>query len=176
MPTVSSALIDRLRYLVNDLDITNYTWNDIQLAKFITIAAIDVFAFFGPDWDQVLIGPYSVNTTSLSIDPDPLTNGAPDGVANLIVLKAACIISNSEFKKLNSTAGWKIVDDRSTIDGSKALDALKQVRDAFKELFDNSFNSFQAGNYNIGTAILSPYSSFNYRIGGNSEWPYYPPT
>lgn len=170
-----ATLVDRLRYLINDLDTSNYTWTDLQLAKFIVIAAIDVFAYFSPDWNAVILGPYNVDTTIPSIAPDPTTNGAPQGVANMIVLKAACLITSSEFKKLGLTAGWKVVDDRSVIDGAGALLSSKQVRDSFCQGFIEARDAFQGGNYSAGSAILSPYSSFNYKLGGGNSWPYYPP-
>ena len=156
------VLVERLRYVINDLDATAYTWTDLQLQKFLAIAAINVLTDL-EKWAAKLNGPYTVNTSVSGpsmITPDPVDNG-PMALGNLMVIKAACVIAMSEAKKIGNTAGWKIVDDRSSIDGTKAIDHAFTHKKSICEDYSMALKDYKSGNQFAGYAILSPYQSPN---------------
>lgn len=157
MGTWDTELVDKLRLIINDLDSTNYTWTDTQLEKFILIS----LGFLDSElsqWVSITYGPYTIDYTNITTDPDPVTIGASQGFQNLIVYRAALIIAGSDLKKLGATAGWKIVDDKSTLDGTQALLYAKQSVDNMKNEFTEALKEFKIGNQTIAESIISPYS------------------
>lgn len=159
----STSLVEMLRYVIYDIDPSNYTWSDAQLQKFICLATIQVDSLLS-NYHSITLGPYLVDFTNSTITPDPTTNGSPQGFSNLIVIKAAEIISGSEFKKISASAGFIIKDDRSTIDTTNTLTSAKSQFEAFKTGFGGSLEEFKEGNKYAGSAILSPYASSNRSI------------
>lgn len=161
----NTVLVERLRYVISDLDDSDYVWTDLQLEKFLAIATIDVITQL-KGWESDINGPYTVSTNlsgSDMISPDPIDNG-PSALGNLIVLSAACFIGRSELKKLGKEGGWKIVDDRSTIDGTKAVENAAQVAKDYCESYKAAISAFKSGislDGNFGKAILSPFTSPN---------------
>lgn len=141
------TLTERLRYLLDDSDTTEYSTN--RLSKFLAIAAFEVFNNIS------LKNSYSVDTTIPSINPDP--ESTP--VAPLIVLKAYEIILRQEYKKLATTAGWKINDDRSSISGQGALDVLKDLLNKAAKQYKDAEVSYLTNDGNIGMAVMGPYTS-----------------
>lgn len=157
------TLVERLRYYIYDLDSTAYVWTELQLEKFLAIAAINVFTEL-EDWETSIGGPYTVYTNlsgSGMITPDPVSNG-PAALGNMIVAKAGCIIAGAELKKLGVSAGWKVVDDRSTIDGTQAIKAGADTVKRYCEEYTSIVDDFKRGNRAAGQSILSPYASANY--------------
>lgn len=158
--TWDDILVERLRYYIYDLDSSNYSWTDLQLQKFLAISAIDVFGQLIEYTDEIG-GSFTINT-SLSgpsmISPDPVST-CPAIVTNMIVTRAACLISQQEYKKLlGQGAGWKVVDDRSTIDGTSALEATKNQADYYCQGYSEMLMDFKKNYQFIGSAILSPYT------------------
>jgi hypothetical protein len=92
------------------------------------------------------------------ITPDPIQNG-PEAFTNLIVFKSACIISQAEYKKNSVSAGWKVVDDKSSIDGSNLLAASKNSVETFCSMYNKTLEEFKSGNQYAGKAIMTPFSS-----------------
>jgi hypothetical protein len=156
----NTILVERLRYVIYDLDATAYVWTDAQLEKFLAIAAINVFTEL-LDWTTEIGGEYTVYTEETGvdmIDPDPVSNG-PQALGNMIVAKAACIIAKAELKKIGTTAGWKVVDDKSTIDGSNAIQAAKDNAEHMCSNYDDIVEDFKRGNRAAGHSILTPYNN-----------------
>lgn len=155
-----TELVSKLRLVINDLDATSYTWTDNQLKQFIMIS-LGLLDSELSQWYSVTGGPYTISFDDITINPDPTVVGS-SGFNNLIVLQAAVLISQSELKKLNITAGWKIVDDKSTIDGTNALAYGKETYTNYLKLFLEALNSFKvSGGGNVmSEAILSPYAPF----------------
>ncbi len=157
-----TELVDKLRMIINDLDSSNYTWTDTQLKKFILIS----LGFLDSElsqWTTVTGGPFTLDYTNLTITPDPTSSSSPltnDGFENLVVFRAAMIIAKSDLKKLSSTAGWKIVDDKSTLDGTNALNYAKESANYFENSFKDALKEFKIGNTTVAEAILSPYSPY----------------
>jgi hypothetical protein len=173
----NTTLVERLRYIISDLDSSDYVWTDAQLEKFLAIAMIDVQMQLA-GWETEIGGPYTVYTQlsgSDMITPDPVDNG-PAALGNLMVLGAACYIGRSELKKLGKEGGWKIVDDRSTIDGTKAVENAAQVAKDYCASYKDALDAFKAGegaSGGNGLAVLSPYASAN--GGWRGFYSYYRP-
>jgi len=162
----NTILVEQLRYLIFDLDPADYTWTDLQLEKFLAIATIQVTSDL-QGWNTYINGPYTVTTEasgSAMISPDPVSNTS-SSFSNLIVLKAACVLARSELRKLGKTGGWKIVDDKSTIDGTKAVDNAYKVATDYCTMYADALDDFKQGNiFNagiVGKGVLSPYQSPN---------------
>lgn len=155
-----TVLVENLRYWINDLESTAYAWTDAQLKKFICIAAINVIQLDLQGFESLISGPYSIDVSGPTISPDP-TADASQGFSNLIVMKAACIIAGGELKKIGSTAGYKITDDRSTIDGTKAVEVAKQVASNYCDAYLQALLGFKQGAaHGSGEAILSPFATY----------------
>ncbi len=153
-----TTLVTQLRYIINDHDSSNYSWTNDQLKIFICIATMQVDTALGK-WQSITLGPYTVDIASPTISPDPTLNSAPQGFTNLITFNAALIIATSELKKMGFKAGYKIVDDKSTIDTTGVADALRGVIESMKEIYKDALLEFQRGHAYDGSAILSPYAS-----------------
>jgi hypothetical protein len=168
----NTTLVERLRYYIGDLDITAYEWTDGQLEKFLAIAAITVTTDL-LHWETVINGPYIINTSlsgSGMIVPDPVDN-APAGFSNLIVFQAACLMARSNVKKSAAQgAGWKIIDDRSTIDGTNVIDALISISDDYCSSYSMTLKEFKEGNKYAGHSVLSPYASPNHSRSTIFQW------
>lgn len=142
----TTTLTEQLRYYLNDADTSTYS--DARLSKFIAFAALEVFSRLG-------ISGYSVNITTPSIDPDPESD---INISSLLVLKSATIVIKNEIKQLSITAGYKVMDDRSSIDGAEALKAMKELLKSFENNYDQAVQGYALGNGSIGKAILGPYT------------------
>lgn len=163
-----TVLTERLRYIINDFDATAYKYTDAQLKKFLVISASLVVTEL-PDWADTL-GSYTIDTSAGTISPDPVET-SPSGFSNLIVLKAACIIGRAELKLIGATGGWKIVDDRSTIDGTNAVKSAKDTADTLCGAYNDTLDDFKKGNSMAGEAIFGPYASSNGPWGQGYGWP-----
>jgi hypothetical protein len=141
----TTVLSNQLKYVLDDTN--NDDYDNIRLSKFIAIAATIVFS------DLNLIN-FTVDTEEPSIVPDPTT----EKFAPLLVLKAAELVIRQEYKKMSRQAGIKITDDRSSIDGSNYLNALKELMNGYKKQYEDAKKSYQLGAGNIGQAILGPYT------------------
>lgn len=161
----TNTLVERLRYYINDINIDSYAWTDLQLQKFIAIATISV----SEQLKQWPIGyTYVVDTSVPSITPDPTTAaGVPPGFNNLIVIYAGWVVAHGEMKKKSATAGFKITDDKSTIDTTSVMGAFKDTADSYMKNYKDAVYDFQMGNKFAGAAILSPYSA---KDGGPVTW------
>lgn len=162
-----------LRFLINDLDANNYTYTDDQLKSFLVVSTRQVTAGLGPGWNSYIGGPYTINASGMTISPDPTDPTIPVGLANLILLKAACIIGRSEQKSSAAAGGWKIVDDKSVIDGTATVKGAKESADSFCQSYEDMLYQFEAGNINATMqAILTPFSSYDFPpgIACNNRW------
>lgn len=161
MATWDQILVERVRYLINDIDSDDYTWLDADIEKFLAISATYVQTDL-KQWLSTIGGPYSIHTELSGPDmitPDPVATS--EDFSSLIVAKASCMLITSETKKAGITGGWKIVDDKSTIDGTQSLLHQIKMRDSYCKDYTDAIEAFKMGNRMIGRAILSPYASPN---------------
>lgn len=130
------------------LDSTNSEYSNESLSKFLAVAANEVFFDTG-------ITNYTVNITDASISPDPTTD---QSLSALLVLKAAVVAVRAEIKKQALVAGYRVTDDKATIDGKAALDALRDLLKEYQKNYDKAMQNYQLGDGQVGLAILSPYT------------------
>ncbi len=147
------TLVLMLQLVINDLDATDYTTNQLEL--YLALAAIQVNEYFKDQWP--IGGPYVIDMSIPDITPDPTLDPGLQGFANLVVIKAAEILTRSELKKAGVSAGYKITDDKSSIDTTGAITALKERLAAFVNDYETAKKEYESGNAFAGAAILSPY-------------------
>lgn len=157
-----TELVERLRYVINDFDSSAYRFTDTQLQKYLAVGTIQVLTDLS-QYSSVIGSGYSVNVStsgSAMITPDP-TESESLGFSNLIVFQAACLIARGDAKKAGILGGWKIVDDRSTIDGSQSIKSANDSVNNYCGAYAATLTEFKHGNRYAGSAILSPYASAN---------------
>jgi len=147
-------LVIMLRAEIGDLDATSYS--DSRLRQVLVYAAYNVRQ------SARFPNSYTVDVTSLTISPDPVTNNDYD-FSILTVYKAACIILTGEAKEKGGK-GVMIKDGPSTFDnrdsGKNLMSLMKTACDMYNTLL---YNYQLVGGENsdmssVGQAILSPYS------------------
>lgn len=154
-------LILMVRVLVSDIS-TPQTYTDEYLERVLITAGIIVDAEFPFNYD------YAYNINDLTIAPDPTTNEDNIFMA-LVPLKAACILTQGEFKQALGQ-GIKVRDGDSAIDTSVSFRGYRDILElgpcgAYEKLKWSLLASGEAADGNgVGRAVLGPY-----RIpGGNA--------
>lgn len=148
-----TTLPNRLRYMIGDIGATQ-DYTDLQLKQFVVIAASAVIG-------EVDLGSLTitVDTDSLSISPDPITDSSVDvGIPNLIVLRAACILTRAEMRKDVAKYGVKIKDHLTQYDGSLGMNARLAAAKDFCKMYEDAAWDWQAGNISAVRAVLDAYS------------------
>jgi hypothetical protein len=153
-----TTITSLVRYLINDLDSSNYTWTDTQIKKFILISTSLVDAQLAK-WTSITGGPYIIDFDNLTITPDPTTASSSAAFITLIAINASSVMLRADYKRLTVQSGWKIIDDRSTIDGTGMLSGAKQSYEDMHKAYLDAIEAFQVGNAPQALAILSPYIS-----------------
>lgn len=148
-----TTLVAKLRYIINDYDSTSYTYSDATLEKFILVAASQVL-------QDIQSGEFAVDFDDATIDPDPTSSSDYDWYSALVLLKAACMIARAELKKATLKGGYKVVDDRSTIDTTGAAGAAKESVNSFCGDYKEALDQFRRGNTGAGIAIVGPYVEY----------------
>lgn len=141
-----------VRYLVNDLDNSNYSYSDSRIRQTITVAAY----FLRNDVD--LPNSYTIDIGSSSISPDPTEEETKDNdFITLVALKTACIIVGSEIKSESGNA-IAIKDGPSSIDLRGVTSVLSVLYKDLCDKYEYAVLDYKAGNSIGGQAILGPYS------------------
>lgn len=141
-----------LRYLINDVDETEYKYSDDRLATTILVAAR--LMFLNCDFAQT----YSINVNAITLAPDPTDSATPDEpFVILTCLRAACIILGSEIKAESGNA-ISIKDGPSAIDLRGVTATLTTLYKDLSGKYDKLLLEYRAGNSIGGAAILGPYS------------------
>lgn len=162
--TWQTELVEQLRYYINDIDESSATWTDAQLEKFLALGAIHVSndtKDYGGTTFTVSVG------GTPSISPDP--TDSDDFLQSLIVVKASCIIMNATLKKESAAGGYKIIDDRSTIDTTNRVKDLRSVAESYCNAYQKAVQEFKHDNSfgrRSARFILAPFSD-----GGTGVWP-----
>ena len=122
----------KLRYVLNDLDSSNYTYTDARLGQLLLISACYVNDEVGAGLIIDLAGGTITPVASAELD-------------SLFVLKAACLLAKAEAKDL-ANCSVKIVDGPSTIDVGGAhkaavLDASTACEDYQKAKLEYSMRN-----------------------------------
>ena len=137
-----------VRYLIGDVDYDNPTYDDDRLQETILVSSQLVNCELGFS--------YSIDVDECVLSPDPTLGTKDNGFINLVSLKAACIILNSEFRTAAGRA-VNFVDGPSRIDSRDTATALKDLARAMCEGYEQAKKEYRAGNSIAGAAIVGPY-------------------
>ncbi|RLC89090.1 MAG: hypothetical protein DRJ03_00610 [Chloroflexi bacterium] len=154
-------LVLMVRVLVSDISLPQ-TYTDEYLERVLITAGIMVDAEFPFSYD------YAYDISVLTIAPDPVTSSDNIFMA-LVPLKAACILTQGEFKQALGQ-GIKVRDGDSAIDTSVSFRGYRDILEmgpcaAYEKLKWSLLASGAAeGGAGVGKAVLGPYRT----PGGNA--------
>lgn len=153
-----TELVRMIRHMVDDLG-SSPTYSDDRLEELVILSAQKINGEIDLDRD------YSIDLDELILSPDPTVSPKDNGFINLIVLKAACIIDQSEARKA-AGQGIAITDNRSSIDlRGRAGTRLALLKEGWCKSYAQAKFEYQAGmGAMAGHAVLSPF-----RTGDNTE-------
>ena len=152
-----------VRYMINDLDDTKYTYTNERLQELVIVAAQLVVSQL--DFTQ----PFAPDLGSLTLTPDPTDRVGPpptrdDAFIDLVCMKAACIADRSEAR----TAAGQAVQAR---DGSSEIN-LRWIAAAKQGLLEKggwcpaydeaAFQYMSSRTHNVGAAIMGPFRVWAY--------------
>lgn len=145
-----------VRYLINDLDETNYSFSDTRLQETLLVAAQYVFK------EVTLAQAYTIDVDALTLTPDPTEGTKDDSFINLVCLKAACIIDRARFR---STVGQSIrvkdgsseIDLTSAYKGHEILLKEGNCKEYEKAKLDYLMGGNGSVNGGVGKFIFGPY-------------------
>ena len=140
-----------IRHMIDDLS-DSPTYSDDRLTELTILAAQLVNAEIDLERD------YSTDLDNLTLSPDPTADPRDNAFINLIVLKAACIIDQSEARKA-AGQGIAIQDNRSSIDlRARAGNRLALIKEGWCKSYAQAKFEYQSGMGAMsGHAILSPF-------------------
>tara|TARA_B100000085_G_scaffold271307_1_gene284628 strand:+ start:684 stop:1205 length:522 start_codon:yes stop_codon:yes gene_type:complete len=141
-----------LRHIINDVDVTNYTFSNKRLETTLLVAAQLVRS------EMDFSNDYSINVESCQLDPDPTDSSTQENdFVTLVVLKAACIVVGSEVRS-ESTNAISIKDGPSAIDLRGVSNTLVVLYKDLCSKYEKAVLDYRAGRSIAGNAILGPYS------------------
>lgn len=156
----NTDLVLMVRVLISDLSLPQ-TYADEYIQRVLITAGIQVDAEFPFSYA------YVYDITALTITPDPVVNVDSPFMA-MIPLKAACILTQGEFKQALGQ-GIKVRDGDSAIDTSVSFRGYRDILElgpcaAYEKLKWSLLASGEAAGGGVGKAVLGPYRS----PGGNA--------
>jgi hypothetical protein len=153
-----------LRHMIDDLSATP-VYDDERLYELLIVAAQLV------KQEVSLSTAYTVDLDELVLSPDPTeTDPKDDSFINLICLKAACIIDQSEVRKASGrsfsvadSTGMR-VDTRANLEGRLAI-----LKDGWCKAYKDAKLEYEIDKVNVaGHAIMTPFRTDTMRI--NTNW------
>ncbi len=155
--------------MINDIGIGSepivYIYPDTRLQELLLVSAqlVQPLASFP--------NAYTVNISELLLTPDPTAlNTRDDSFINLVLIKSACIIDNSEAR-LAAGKGVLLKDDKTTVDArTQALTKLDILKRGWCVNFNDALYAYMLGNVSLGMAITGPF-----RIGACPTGDYWAP-
>jgi hypothetical protein len=159
-----------VRYLVNDVNSSDYTYTNGRIKQTIVVAAQLVLNEI--DFDKT----YTVTVSTSGITPDPTAATKDDAFINLVSLKSACLIASSELRT-KSLDAVRVSDGSSSIDAGGVLRGFEALSKSMCQRYEDAKIQYKAGNSVAGKAVLTPYESPNFPIvhgdGHNTRTGYY---
>lgn len=151
-----------VRYLIDDVDPSNYKYSDSRIETTILVAA--QLTQMNVDFAKQ----YDVNVENCTLTPDPTSEVEDKAFVTLICLRSACIIVGSAIRSESGNA-ISIKDGPSAIDLRGVTQTLTVLYKDLCEKFDQQLLEYRAGNSIGGQAILGPYSPASDYISRNNH-------
>jgi len=152
-----------VRYLINDVDSSSYSFSTTRIETSILVAA--QLSSFNVDFGNE----YTINVEGCSLSPDPTeTDTKDDAFVSLVCLKAACMIIGVEIRSESGNA-ISIKDGPSSIDLRGVTSTLAVLYKDLCEKYEAVLLDYRAGNAVAGHAILGPYSPGSDLIRNNDH-------
>lgn len=146
-----------VRYLINDVDPTSYTYVDSRIQTSILVAA--QLTQNEIDFNKI----YTISVADSGLTPDPTTTPADQSFINLVAMRAAVIIYGGEYK-LASKSSLKVVDGPSQIDTTGQFTNFGKLYQSAVDAYNKAKIDYIAGNSIGGRAILTPFTYGNDNI------------
>jgi len=143
------TMVIMLRVIIDDMG-SNPTYSDSRLEEVLVVSA----NLTKQDID--FANDYTIGVTDSTITPDP-TDTPDNGFINLVTLKAACLLANSEYKTEANNA-ISVRDGSASIDKRGVAAAKKDWKDSICKDYDRAEKEYKLGNSNAGAAIIGPYN------------------
>lgn len=149
-----TEIVQIVRNIVGDINLDSPTYSDERIQEIILVSAqllsTDV------DFPQT----YTIDVDELTLTPDPTTPTKDDGFINLVALRSACIIANSEFRTAANNA-YNFVDGPAKIDGRDVAESLYKNAQNICEAFEKAKKAYKIGNSTAGAIIVGPYRVYD---------------
>lgn len=144
-----------LRTVCGDVGPT-YEYDDSRMDELILHSAKFVLT------ETFLTETYTLSLTTGEITPDPVGD---NWFISLLVLKAWEILAKNEYRVASNKA-LSIRDGPSSVDGKGVAEHKKQIAEKASVDYENAILSYNAGQYDVGRAVLSPFRVYD--SGGSS--------
>ena len=151
-----------LRYVINDTDATTREYTDERLQNLIVTSAQLTFGVVDFPRD------YTISVANSGITPDPTTGSRDNGFINLVILRAACVLAQGDYRASTNKA-IVIKDGPSAVDPRGMVAAKKELIDSACKRYEEAEFEFRLGNSNAGEAIIGPHRNAVYGRGGFSD-------
>lgn len=141
-----------VRYLISDVDPSNYKYSPRRMETTILVAAQMLTT------ETDLNEEYSINVETCLLDPDPTdAETKDDDFISLVSLKTACVLLGGEIRSESGNA-IAVKDGPSSIDLRGVTGTLNTLYKDMCAKYDQLLLDYKAGNSLAGHAILGPYS------------------
>lgn len=147
----STTMTTLLRVIINDMDSESYT--DARLQKLLINAAQLVYS----EIDTTIT--YAIDIVNETLSPDPTAaDTKDDAFFNLIVLKAACLVDQGQYRTQILLSGLTAKLGPAMLETGRRSDAFKDlINIGACKMYEIARNDFMFGNGNVCRAILSPF-------------------
>ena len=140
-----------VRHLVNDLNSSDYTFEDNRLEEAILVSA--QLSALEIDFENS----YTIDVDSLTLTPDPTdSSNKDDSFINLVSLKTSQMLLGSELKT-HSLNAISLRDGPSALDLRGIVTGLKILFDDINKRYEEAKTQYKLDGV-VGQAILGPYS------------------
>ena len=154
------TMVTMLRVIVDDMG-SSPTYSDSRLEEILVVAA----KLTKKDID--FSNDYTIGVKDATITPDPVSS-SDNAFVNLVTLKAACILANSEYKT-EANSAISIRDGSASIDKRGVAAAKKDWKDGICNDYEKAEREFKLGNSNAGASIIGPYNLQAFSTGNEQR-------
>jgi len=151
-----------LRYVINDADETSREFTDERLCNLLITSAHLTLGVVDFPSD------YKVDIPNSGLSPDP-TSVNDSSFMNLVILKAACLLAEGEFR-ISTNKGIVVRDGPSSVDPRGLVSAKKEMMDSACKKYEDAEFEYRLGNSNAGEAIIGPHRTNYFGSGGGGSY------